>query len=272
MVDAQLVDTEALQLELNGFVAALDRAVGAARRMHETELGAFVSGLGPAVDIARRAQEELDRRIATQFSVFDYFHERETDLSRVFGSLLDPYGNHGQGDRFLSLFLHEARKGLNSCEQRHFPVSGLEGCVVHLEYPTDKGRRIDIVIELSQNRWIGIENKPWSGESDRQIEDYLEDLLGRAGSTGSGAAWLIYLSGDGSDPGTLPDDTELKSLCLTMSYRDSGGNSASAEKWIGECLMECEAEQVRWFLKDLHAYIKRSFEPTGGRSVRSGED
>ena len=67
----------------------------------------FFNGLGPVVDIAKRAQEEMGRRAATKFSIFDYLHERETDLSRIFAGLLNPSDTHGRGDRFLSLFLKE---------------------------------------------------------------------------------------------------------------------------------------------------------------------
>ena len=73
----------------------------------KAELTSFFGGLVPAVDIVRRAQKEMDRRAATKFSIFDYLCVRETDLSRIFADLLDPSGSHGQGDRFLSLFLKE---------------------------------------------------------------------------------------------------------------------------------------------------------------------
>ena len=84
----------------------------------ENELSTFFAGLQPAVEIARRAQEEMDRRAATKFSVLDLFRShsegrvRETHLSRIFAGLLDPLGTHGQGDRFLSLFLKDLKETL----------------------------------------------------------------------------------------------------------------------------------------------------------------
>ena len=92
---------------------------------HTNDLQLFFAGLRPAVRIAQRAQAELDRRAATRFSLFDFFHERETDLSRVFGSLLDPSGTHGQGDTFLRLFLDEVRTVLDGEVDGRFPTGSL---------------------------------------------------------------------------------------------------------------------------------------------------
>lgn len=253
-------DTETLRAELQSFSSSLDRAVVTAAGIREAERATFFSALGVTVDIAKRAQLELDRRTATRFSIFDYFNERETDLSRVFGGLLDPTGNHGQGSRFLGLFLDEVCHGVHELQRGWFPSSHFEGCRVHLEHPTDEGRRVDIVLELPGNRWIGIENKPWAGEQERQVADYLQYLRDRAASSESGDAWLVYLSGDGRDPDTLPDDNEERKRCVTMSYRRTVRGTPSAEEWIRRCLQECEAERVRWFLKDLLEYLRRSFQ------------
>ena len=79
---------EALRAELQSFSSSLERAVVTAARMREAERAAFFSGLDAAVGIAGADQVELDRRASTRISVFDFFGERETDLSRVFGGLL----------------------------------------------------------------------------------------------------------------------------------------------------------------------------------------
>ena len=70
----------------------------------ENELKTFFAGLRPAVKIAKRAHREMDRRAATRFSAS---RVREIHLSRIFADLLNPSGVHGQGDRFLSLFLKQ---------------------------------------------------------------------------------------------------------------------------------------------------------------------
>ena len=254
------LNAEAIRVELQGFLSHLRRAVASAVQLREAECQVFFSGLSAAVDIARLAQVELDRRAATRFSIFDYFNEGETDLSRVFAGLLDPTGTHGQGSRFLSLFLNEVCRGVGAGQRESFPRSNIGGRRVHLEYATDEGRRIDIVLELPGNCWIGIENKPWAGEQKRQVADYLQYLRKRAASSESGKAWLVYLSGDGRDPETLPEDKQEREVCVTMGYRGTARGTPSAEDWIQQCLKECEAERVRWFLRDLLEYLGRSFE------------
>jgi hypothetical protein len=264
MASAPCLDAEAVRVELQNFSSRLNRVLASATRMREADFSGFFSGLAAAVNIARVAQAELDRRVATGFSIFDYFHERETDLSRVFGGLLNPAGNHGQGSHFLGLFLNEICRGVHEKQRSSFPTSNFKGCCVHFEYVTDEDRRIDIVLQLPGNRWVGIENKPWAAEQERQVADYLQYLRRRAASTETGDAWLVYLSGDGRDPETLPDEDEERERCVTMGYRVSAQGTPSAEEWIRQCLRECEAERVRWFLKDLLEYLRRSFEAASG--------
>ena len=69
---------------------------------------------------------------------------------------------------------------------------------------------------------------------------------------------MLYLSGDGSRPVSLQGYGNTN--CRTVPYRESKGESPSVENWLRECWKECEAERVRWFLKDLLAYIQRHFD------------
>ena len=258
---------------LADFFTGLDSALDRARRTHQADLAAFFAGLGPVAAAARHAQAVLDqkqavfdRRVAPQFSVFlgprradDDSKERETDLSRAFGGLLDPAGTHGQGDAFLLLFLDEIHRSPGEDLRGDFPCTDTRGCGVHLEYPTDEGRKIDIVLEMPNNRWIGIENKPWAKEQKDQIGHYYEYLRSRTEDTHNEAAWVLYLSGNGNDPETLPE--KGKERCLTMPYRTRGEKPPSVENWIRRCREQCEAERVRWFLKDFLEYVEENFAP-----------
>ncbi len=237
--------------------AKVDCAIGTCR----DELTGFFSGLGTAVDIAKRTQEELDRIAATQFSVFSYFRPVETNLSRIFVDLLRPSGSHGQGDLFLRLFLDGLKdtdglsKGMISSLSSH----NLRECKVHREFPTQAYRdkapgRIDIVLKMPDNVWIGIENKPWAEDQDQQIKFYLEDLRER------GTGLMLYLSKDGNNPAEWPNlDDEARDCCLTVPYRRGNNGRPSLEHWIEKCRERCEAEVVRWFLKDLLHFIRREF-------------
>ena len=260
---------------LRDFFGKLDAAI----KTHQAELKSFFAGLGPAVDIAKRAQAELDRIAATQFSIFPYFNMGELDLSRIFADLLDLSGRHGQDDRFLRLFRDEFSRdsrraggpGEGDSSLRPFldklsssmsiGRSGLNHkCEVHLEFPTREHRekapgRIDIVLKMPNGLWIGIENKPWAEDRERQIARYLKDLKER------GTAWILYFSGDGKKPNEWRElEREDQDRCLTVPYRRGNDDSPSLEHWIERCREQCEAEVVRWFLKDLLKYIREQFE------------
>ena len=252
-------DLEAHRNRLKGFFAGLGREIEDAVEEHENRLRRFFAGLRPVVEHTKRAQEKLDRIVATQFSVFEYFRPREIDLSRMFADLLDPAGKHGQGDRFLRLFLVGIHRSLDETLHREFPLSDIHQAKVHREYRTDKNRSIDIVLEMPDNHWIGVENKPRAQDQEGQVKDYLEFLQDKVQQSGTGTAWMLYWSGDGKPSATLPDDTEGQKYCRTVPYRKNGKESPSLENWVRRCWEQCEAEQVRWFLKDLLEYIQRSF-------------
>ena len=152
-----------------------------------------------------------------------------------------------------------------------FPAGNLRDSRVCLEHRTDTGRSIDIVVRVRGDTWIGIENKPWAGEQPNQVSDYLKYLQTIAGTATDTDTWLVYLSGDGKRPETLPDDPEDRMRCPTLPYRGAERGSPSLENWVEKFRTECEAERVRWFLTDLLEYIRKRFEPaeptgTGDRS------
>lgn len=242
---------------LSAFFGDLDRNIHRATSSHEDDLAGFFAGLGPIVGIAQQVQHEYDRRTAPRFILFDFFDMQEKNLSRILVSLLDPLGAHGQSDTFLKLFLNEVRKVLNKNVRDDFPGKNLRDVKVFPENSTANGRLIDIVLKLPGNAWIGIENKPWADEQLNQVSDYLEDLESR------GDAWLVYLSGDGKSPMTLPCDPKKKMRCPTFPYRSNQHGSPSLETWIGKCRIACEAERVKWFLTDLLAYIRNQFGTVG---------
>ena len=261
MNDHSEQDVSAHSAGLPAFFEGLAIKMNQAASSRTADLHAFFTGLGSVVRIARHAQAELDRRAATRFSLFDFFREREADLSRVIGGLLDPSGTHGQGDMFLRLFLDEVWEVLDNEVRGHFPAGNLRASRVFLEHRTDVGRSIDIVVKVRGAIWIGIENKPWAGEQPDQVSDYLKYLRTRTGPETAPEAWLVYLSGDGKPPETLPDNPEERMRCPTLPYRGAGREIPSLANWVEKCRSECEAERVRWFLTDLLEYIRKRFEP-----------
>lgn len=110
---------------LSTFFEGLNNSTNSARESHTTDLQGFFNGLGPIIRIAEQAQIKLDRLIATPFSLFDFFNEREEDLSRILGGMLNPSGTHGQGDAFLRLFLEAVFKVLDKEVKEGFPTRDL---------------------------------------------------------------------------------------------------------------------------------------------------
>lgn len=256
---------------LNRFFAELDDAVKPVRdRMVEEEkalpdrLRGFFSGLAPAIDVAQAAQERIDRHLATRFSVFDDFfhfiHKKENTLSRIFRSLLDPQGRHGQGSRFLDALLEEISSSVPDSEP---PRTGLASCRVRTEYGITKTTRagrgsIDLVVDWpEEGYWLGIENKPWAGEQDDQVQNYVEALLQETQQDLTRVLFL-YFSGSGEVSTTLPDEEAKAARCIMMPYRSESGQ-CSVLGWLRRCRIRCEADRIRWFLMEIEDYIQRSF-------------
>lgn len=274
---------------LDEAVAPVQKRLDGERRLLETQaaelpdrLRSFFAGLAPAIEVARSAQAELDRRLATQFSTFaDFFHfihKKENTLSRVFASLLDPRGSHGQGCRFLDALSDEVRASMGRtpssvCPEdpgvrpETAPPPAHDECQIHTEYGftkkfAKKGRSgsIDIVIRWPASKyWIGIENKPWAAEQEEQIKEYFDALLDKV-SSGEAIATdrvlVLYFSGNGACPTTAPEDPMKRARCITMPYL-AASNGPSVEGWIRRCRATCEAERIRWFLAELEDYIQK---------------
>ena len=227
---------------------------------HKEQLGTFFAGLAPVVEVAIEAQKRLDCLVATRFSVFQYFREDENQISGILADLLRPDGSHGQGATFLRLFLKEIdhgrdiegdqMKGIRKIED----YGELEPCSVWTEYSASQNRRIDIVLKIgSGNQWIGIENKPWAGEQHDQLQHYLDFLQKRKQDD---RACILYLSGSGDSSETIQEASADHYLTIPYGYTVNG---PSVAHWIAECHEHCQADKVRWFLKDLQEYIQRMF-------------
>jgi hypothetical protein len=222
------------------------------------DLDSFFSGLAPVIRLAKDARARVDRVAATGFSTFEYFSENENALSRIFGDLLDPRGSHGQGTLFLKHFVEHFMGELDGC-WRH--EEKLAECRVGLEVVTTRAkqrRRLDIVLEFPESV-IGIENKPWAIDQENQLVDYIAHLNPRD-------KWaMLYLSGSGDPPSkdSLHRDCREKFIengqLRVIPFCMQAAGHPPLETWLEACIRDCEAERVRWFLKDFLAYIRHEF-------------
>ena len=243
---------ERLQGLFDGLAATLAKAQDADEAneaQHQAGLERFFAGLVPAITVAVEAQKVLDRVAATNFSVFHYFKENENLVSGIFADLLRPDGSHGQGTVFLRLFLKEIDRGNKPHIRKCDAYDSLERCSVYTQYSTNEGRRVDIVVKL-EDKWIGVENKPWASEQPEQLQHYLHFLQQKRDAQ----ACVLYLSGTGDDADTIEDDDHY--MTIPYGYTKNG---PSVAHWLAECHRRCQADKVRWFLKDLLEYIARMF-------------
>ena len=95
--------------------------------------------------------------------------------SSILRWLLDPFGNHGMGDRFLKAFLAEALRG----QKQQGGLTALD--ILAEDFSTAhvvaEWRHIDLFIQLSRADidWVFIvENKINHKQSKKQLEDYLD--------------------------------------------------------------------------------------------------
>jgi hypothetical protein len=214
-------------------------------------LATFFGALGKITHVAAEAQRRLDRELATNFNVTTLFQPHEIRLSDIIACLLDPAEVHGQGDRFLNLFIEMFSIPCT------VPIS--RGCRVGRE----RGR-LDVLVEINSSKpfAIGIENKPWADHQPDQVLrycDYLERYF-------PDQWWFGYFSGTGAPPPnhSLREDKrrvfEEKGKFRTIPFvRSNRAFEYSIENWVTRCSEVCIAERVRWFLRDISSYFESTF-------------
>ena len=210
---------------------------------------AFMGGLRSELVQARQEIAAHNRTHANGFNVFTYIKPNENRLSLILADLLDPKGAHGQGDAFLQVLAKQLGVTI---------PTGPGRVTVYREemttYITNSRRRIDILIDFG-TFGIGIENKPWAEEMPNQVEDYFLHL----GKRYSDNFLLIYLSGKGLSPPSVGVEElirrEEQNQFRLLAYR------IGLVDWIRECIADCEADSVRWFLRDFLDYVVEEFAP-----------
>ena len=225
----------------------------------------FYSVLEEKLKSYRDTKKHLDRFLSTDFNVFEWiklnkkFESNENRLSeiilsKIIASLLNPSGSHGQDRKFLDAFLHldEIRRHIKPndldslLKQRPLSVT----CESYTVYIENSRRRIDILVDF-ENFGLGIENKLWAVDQEKQVQDYSNHLKKRY----KGKFCLLYLTPERGDP----DESSILSNCreelkqngklICISYRHD------ILKWIEECCRLCESDRFRWFLRDFKDYI-----------------
>ena len=241
----------------------------------------FFAELAPRLKMARDLESELDRNLAQRFNVLDYLRVDESGLSRIIADLLNPKASHGQGTLFLQKLLGVA--GLRNT--RHWPdLDRSRRILVAREQPTHDDRRIDISVQIDgasgEPYCLAIENKPYAGDQENQVKDYLEYLRQKYRER----FLLIYISRTGEGPSEWSiHKTELEEwkgrFAIMPYYRgqeeqedkfyDAFRIPHSLADWLGECRKNCEVDRLRWFLRDAETFCQQRF---GGQAMTTNSE
>lgn len=187
-------------------------------------------------------------QMANRFNAIDLLSPGENGLSRIFAELLDPAGRHSQGVAFLECFIEHFREKLKIDKT----WASFDQAQTRVEASTDENRRVDITITLEVGqRWaIGIENKPWAGDQQNQVADYIRHLKKHYPERHR----LVYLSGNGDGPsGWSTGDGNFGDTLVVIGYRE-------VIEWLADCIRVCRASKIRFFLEELQLYILKNFD------------
>ena len=183
----------------------------------------------------RKESEERNSKTGESFNLLQSARvRRDNELmhSSVIVSLLDPNGKHGQGDKFLTLFLHQA--DISDFDTKRAKV--------YTEYYLGEAGRVDILIK-SGNTAIVIENKLYAQDQPRQLWRYQKYFDKKE----CAPIYLIYLTPEGRGPskdslGNIDPET-----VRTISY------SSNIPDWLKRCQTSLGDDQG--YLKAaLHTY------------------
>ena len=216
------------------------------RENYKIGLENFFSALSYRYKVAEEIENYMNRYLASDFNLIELFATREEDISKAIAVLLDPNGGHGQGSVFLEKFLHSL--GVSTADN-------LEKVVVRTEAYTDLGRRIDVLIEFPDGFKIGIENKPWAGDQEGQLKDYADYLE----KTSGGNYKLIFLGGYRKEPSEWSITKEERQKLEKDGKLICVDYTGFFLLWLKECLRDCEADKVRWFIRDFISWVENRF-------------
>lgn len=217
------------------------------------ELRSFFENLAYRLKLLEETRAQTDVFLSSRFNIFNFIEPDENRLSDIIATLLNPRGEHGQGDIFLREFLKIV------CRKE----SSASGSVaVHREdfttFLKSNRRRMDVLVEM-EDFALAIENKPWAREQEEQVGDYVGHLQRRYSQF-----IIVFLSPTGCDPTSLPEKKmkELKSTGKLVCAAYNG----HLRDWLGRCVKECSSEKIRWFLRDFITFIEKEFSITQMRS------
>lgn len=190
-------------------------------------------------------QQLYDARLAPDFGFFDHQMTDEMCLSRMLATLLDPQGSHAQGAVFLRLFLNTIRL--------EWPDEVCDLATIEVEF-VFPGGRLDVFVR-SGDYFIAIENKPWAGSPDGQIERYINFVDGLTTTPSA----VVFLSPIGTEP---PENSlSSKKVRLAVESRQLILVSYVSDivEWLELCRRHCRADRVAVWIDEFRQMVEGLF-------------
>lgn len=196
------------------------------------------------IDAHLKFKKEYDKQLAFDFNLFQFFSVGENKVSQVLAYFLDVHQNHGQGDMFLNEFI-------KTFYGQEIEITQIENVC---EKVITKKRRIDIYIKL-KDLTLAIENKIWADDQRNQLKDYSQFLERKS----QGNYLLLYLNPYGLEPTTKSIEDKLKESLVKQNKLKVIGYKQDIIPLINNWLVNCEADNVSFFLKEFKKYLEVKF-------------
>jgi hypothetical protein len=218
----------------------------------EQQLSSFFEGLDTSLKAYREVRKSFDRKIAFDFNSVDFFSPGENKTSEILAFFINPHETHGQQGLFLNCFLDyiELKEAKDLYKSKGIAR-------VELEHRTDKNRRIDITIQIGDNDyWIGIENKVGTAADQKyQIAHYADYLQEKS----NGQYTLFYLTPNGETPSEYSVSASTRSGLEGAKKLQTLSYSNNIIDIFEQFESQCEADNVRAFIRDFNKHLKRRF-------------
>lgn len=203
--------------------------------------------------------EEISKVSGDNFNVFRVIELTSDEVrlhSKFLAELLNPKGSHGQGSKFLDLFIQQFDIKNVDPETSKVDVEKYIGNKTDTE-----GGRIDILIEDSNQNAIIIENKIYARDQENQLVRY--------STYTTNSKIIFYLNLDGSDPSEyschgLKIDEDFK----VISYKDD------ILTWLENCKKESVSlpllrEGITHYMNLIKHLTGQSTNTTMGKEIRN---
>lgn len=206
-----------------------------------------------------RKEYEIVKKREEKFNIFSALHKEHDERrlhSRFISVLLQPKGKHGNGIKFLELFVsHTEFLDRFKC---------IESTVV---FPKENDKKEDnnidiLILNQTNKQCIIIENKIYAGDSNTtsggQLERYIKHAIDEK-KIPKENIFVIYLSLDGHQPSkeSIKGFEDFENI-ITYSYEEL------ILPWINSCLTEVVSQP---FLRESLIQYKKLIEKMTGNSA-----